>query len=234
MREKTARVENLLPFKPLDSLVLAIQAMGENLEKLPQQILAPVQYSLNQVVNKVTVSIPLRGHKDDVSSVAISANGQRIVSGGNDGTVRLWNRQGLTLAEPLRGHQGNVSSVAISQDGQTIVSGGRDGTVRLWNHQGLTLAEPLRGHQGYVYSVAISQDGQTIASGGADGTVRLWRGGWQAGCKSVATGCVTIPSSQIRKQRKQKPPAKSAVNMFGVKKKLKAGINKKKIGEINL
>jgi hypothetical protein len=54
------------------------------------------------------------------------------------------------------------------------------------------------------------------------------------GCKSVATGCVTIPSSPIRQQRKQKPLAKSAVNMFGVKKKLKAGINKKKTGEINL
>ncbi|MHC5714072.1 MAG: nSTAND1 domain-containing NTPase [Nostoc sp.] len=174
LREKAARVENLLPFQPLESLVLAIQAMGENLEKLPQQILAPVQNSLNQVKNKARVSIPFRGHKDVVSSVAISADGQTIVSGGVGGTMRLWNRQGLTLAEPLRGHKGNVNSVAINADGQTIVSGGEDGTVRLWNRQGLTLAEPLRGHQGNVSSVAISADGQTIVSGGRDRTVRLW------------------------------------------------------------
>ncbi|MHC5733242.1 MAG: WD40 repeat domain-containing protein, partial [Nostoc sp.] len=74
---------------------------------------------------------PLRGHQGYVNSVAISADGQTIVSGGGDGTVRLWNRQGLPLAEPLRGHQGYVNSVAISADGQTIVSGGGDGTVRL-------------------------------------------------------------------------------------------------------
>ncbi|MEH1930598.1 nSTAND1 domain-containing NTPase [Nostoc sp.] len=174
LREKATRVENLLPFQPLESLVLAIQAMGENLEKLPQQILAPVQNSLNQVTNKARVSIPFRGHEGVVSSVAISADGQTIVSGGEDGTVRLWNLQGQTLTEPLRGHKGWVNSVAISADGQTIVSGGRDGAVRLWNLQGLPLAQPLRGHQGNVSSVAISTDGQTIVSGGEDGTVRLW------------------------------------------------------------
>ncbi|MEH1981705.1 MAG: caspase family protein, partial [Nostoc sp.] len=174
LREKAARVENLLPFQPLESLVLAIQSMGENLDQLPQQILAPVQNSLNRAMNKARVSIPFRGHEGCVRSVAISADGQTIVSGGDDDTVRLWNLQGQTLAEPLRGHEYWVNSVAISADGQTIVSGGRDGTVRLWNLQGQTLAEPLRGHEYWVNSVAISADGQTIVSGGRDGTVRLW------------------------------------------------------------
>ncbi|AVH66666.1 nSTAND1 domain-containing NTPase [Nostoc sp. 'Peltigera membranacea cyanobiont' N6] len=174
LREKAARVENLLTVQPLESLVLAIQAMGENQEKLPQQILAPVQYSLNRVMNKARVSIPLCGHEGDVISVAISADGQTIVSGGEDGTVRLWNLQGLPLTEPFRGHEGDVWSVAVSADGQTIVSGGEDGTVRLWNLQGQTLAEPFRGHEGDVRSVAISADGQTIVSGGEDCTVQLW------------------------------------------------------------
>ena len=174
LREKAARVENLLPFQPLESLVLAIQAMGENLEKLPQQILAPVQNSLSRVTNKARVSIPFPGHEGVVMSVAISANGQTIVSGGGDGTVRLWNLQGLPLAEPISAHEGEIMSVAISADGQTIVSGGFDGTVRLWNLQGLLLAEPLVDHQGRVSSVAISTDGQTIVSGGGDGTVWLW------------------------------------------------------------
>ncbi|MFN6528432.1 caspase family protein [Nostoc sp. ChiSLP03a] len=174
LREKATRVENLLPFQPLDSLVLAIQTIGENQEKLPQHILAPVQNSLIQVMNKVIVSTPFRDHEGIVLCVAISADGQTIVSGGADGTVLLWNFQGFPLAKRLRGHQGDVWSVAINGDGQTIVSGGDDGTVRLWNFQGLPLAEPLRGHQGVVRSVTISADGQTIVSGGRDGTVRLW------------------------------------------------------------
>ncbi|MFN6538712.1 MAG: caspase family protein [Nostoc sp. EkiNYC01] len=174
LREKAARVEYLVSVQPLNALVLAIQAMGENQEKLPQHILTSVQSSLNRVMNKVRVSIPFFGHEYGVNSVAISADGQTIVSGGTDGTVRLWNFQGHPLAEPFFGHENNVNSVAISADGQAIVSGGIDSTVRLWNFQGHSPAEPFRGHEGEVKSVAISRDGQTIVSGGQDGTVRLW------------------------------------------------------------
>ncbi|MGH1396809.1 MAG: caspase family protein, partial [Trichormus sp.] len=171
LQEKASNINKILSTQPLKASVLAIQAIGENLEKMPEQILAPVQNSLQQAMKVFT---PFWGHQGRVLSVAMSQDGKTIVSGGEDGSVRLWNLQGLSLAEPFRGHQGVVWSVAISSDGQTIVSGGEDGTVRLWNLQGLPLAKPFRGHEGGVSSVAMSQDGQTIVSGGKDGTVRLW------------------------------------------------------------
>jgi WD40 repeat protein len=34
--------------------------------------------------------LTLRGHSDDVMSVSFSPNGQRIVSGSRDGTVKVW------------------------------------------------------------------------------------------------------------------------------------------------
>ncbi|HIK06011.1 MAG TPA: caspase family protein [Trichormus sp. M33_DOE_039] len=170
LQEKTANINKILSTQPLKASVLAIQAIGENLEKMPEQIFPPVQNSLQQAMAVLT---PFRGH-EGVVRFAISSDGQTIVSGGQDGTVRLWNLQGQPLVEPFLGHEGEVNSVAISSDGQTIVSGGQDGTVRLWNLQGQLLVEPFRGHEGEVWSVAISSDGQTIVSGGDDGTVRLW------------------------------------------------------------
>ena len=86
-----------------------------------------------------------------------SPNGERIVSGGADGTVRLWDTSsGVTVDKPLKGHEGDVMSVAFSPDGERIVSGGADGTVRLWDtSSGVTVDKPLKGHEGDVMSVAM-------------------------------------------------------------------------------
>ena len=67
-------------------------------------------------------------------SVAFSPDGQRIVSGSRDKTLRLWDAtSGAPIGAPLRGHDERVSSVAFSPDGQRIVSGSADKTLRLWD-----------------------------------------------------------------------------------------------------
>jgi WD40 repeat protein len=97
-----------------------------------------------------------------------------ILTGGADGTVRLWTLDGKPVAEPFKAHDGGVYSVAFSPDGTRIASGGVDGTVRLWTLEGKPAAEPFKGHDSGVWSIAFSPDGTRIASGGFDGTVRLW------------------------------------------------------------
>src|SRR6266581_3777271 len=111
-----------------------------------------------------------------VRSIALSPDGQRIVSGSDDGTIRVWNATtGETEAGPFTGHTSLVFSVAFSPDGQHIVSGSFDQTIRVWNATtGETEAGPFTVHTGPVSSVAFSPDGQRIVSGCLDGTVRMW------------------------------------------------------------
>jgi WD40 repeat protein/energy-coupling factor transporter ATP-binding protein EcfA2 len=175
LREQAARVQNLLPFQPLDGLVLAIQTMGLNLEQLTEEkILTPVQDSLNQAMTMASVPITLGGCKSSVNAVAISPDGKMIVSGSYNKTVRLWDVSGNPIGQPLRGHEDCVNSVAFSLDGKLIISGSDDNTVRLWDIDGNPIGQPLRGHEDAVNSVAISPDGKLIVSGSSDKTVRLW------------------------------------------------------------
>ncbi|MBF2009495.1 MAG: WD40 repeat domain-containing protein, partial [Chlorogloeopsis fritschii C42_A2020_084] len=117
----------------------------------------------------------LEGHEDVVRSVAFSRDGQLIVSGSVDQTVRLWDAQTRQqIGESLQGHNSPVYSVAFSPDGSRIVSGGGDNKLRVWDTQTRQQVGELTGHEAAVLSVAFSLDGQRIVSSGLDKKLRLW------------------------------------------------------------
>jgi WD40 repeat protein len=74
----------------------------------------------------------LAGHTRPVWSVAITPDGTRAISGGGDGTVRIWDLATGNEQATLTGHDTAVFSVAITPDGDRAVSGGADATVRVW------------------------------------------------------------------------------------------------------
>jgi WD40 repeat protein/energy-coupling factor transporter ATP-binding protein EcfA2 len=173
LREQSARVTDLLSTQPVDASIVAIQATGLNLE-WQNEVFSPVQASLQEVAEISRETNVFIGHEHWVSSVAFSSNGQYVVSGSADGTVRLWNLQGESIISPLYGHNDHVNSVAFSPDDQYILSGGNDAKIRLWSLQGKLMGEPFHGHKIDVSSVAFSPNGEYIVSGSRDKTVRLW------------------------------------------------------------
>jgi WD40 repeat protein len=65
-------------------------------------------------------------------SIAFSADGTTIVTGANDGVVRVWDVEKGTERVALRGHLGAIGDVSVSPDGAQAASVGADGTVRIW------------------------------------------------------------------------------------------------------
>src|SRR5438093_5301810 len=70
--------------------------------------------------------LTLEGHSGGISSVDISANGQRIVSGSRDRTGRVWNPASGTELFTLKTLGSWVNAVAFSPDDRRIVTGSED------------------------------------------------------------------------------------------------------------
>jgi len=112
--------------------------------------------------------------QNPVWAVAVTTNGV-IVSGNNDGTIQLRNKDSGKVLKTLRGHSAPVWSVAVSPDRTMIASGSADNTIKLWNLYTGKLIRSWDGHTNGVFSVAFSVDGNTIASVGKDKTLKLWQ-----------------------------------------------------------
>jgi WD40 repeat protein len=82
---------------------------------------------------RVTECRELRGHTDEVFTVAFHPGGTRLATGGRDGAVWLWDLKRDEVVARLPGHITYVWSLAFSPDGTTLVSGSGDSTVRLWD-----------------------------------------------------------------------------------------------------
>jgi energy-coupling factor transporter ATP-binding protein EcfA2 len=178
LREKAARVLDLLPTKPVEGLVLAIQATGLSLEKLRGEVHSAVSASLHRAVEiareqNIFVGNILKNYAFAITSVAFSPDGQYIVSGSEHG-ILLQDLKGNLIPNAFLGHKKWVNCVAFSPNGEYIVSGGDDETVRLWDLKGNQIGQPFRGHNANVTAVAFSPDNQCIVSGGKDEMVRVW------------------------------------------------------------
>ncbi len=112
------------------------------------------------------------GHRGGVLSLAISEDGAHLLSGGRDGTMRLWDLRAHAQEAIFRGHRGWLEAVAFTAGGDAI-SGSRDGTVRRWDlGSGDVLAE--MNHGATVFGLAVSDDGGTIFAGGTDNAISTW------------------------------------------------------------
>ena len=105
----------------------------------------------------------ITGHNGDVHSLAaMPAQPRQMWSGGNDGTIRLWN---LDNGQAIRqfNHGGPVLAIAVRSDGQRVASASENKTAKLWQVNGQQVAE-LRGDLRAKSQVARATYQQTTAT----------------------------------------------------------------------
>merc|ERR1719174_1948846 len=110
-----------------------------------------------------------------VSSVCVTPDGQHVVSGSGDKTIRITCVDDGKLVREIKGHSDKVRTVCVTPDGKHIVSGSWDKTVRITRVDNGKLVREIKGHSDRVTSVCVTPDGQHIVSGSRDKTIRITR-----------------------------------------------------------
>jgi WD40 repeat protein len=141
------------------------------LDKSPTDAEAAI--ALRQTTHAFYPYIRLRADSAVANAASYSPNGERLVTGGNDGVAVLWDASTHRRLAQMPAKHGAIEAARYSAAGDRIAIGFEDGTVLLTD---ASLAAPralLRAAKP-VGGVAFSGDGKLLAAALGDGTVHVF------------------------------------------------------------
>ena len=151
------------------SISLALENLPDNLKDPDKPYVPEVEALLRRALAE-DYSI-LKGHTNSITSVSFSNDGEFIISGSSDCSIRVWDaKTGIQRGRPLCGHTFGVTSVALSPDGNFLVSSSVDRTIRIWDINNGDCCLTCNS-DGSIYSVSFN--GKYIVAGSTDGTIRI-------------------------------------------------------------
>lgn len=124
------------------------------------------------------------------SITALAFLGDRLISSGLDGSLRLWRLDTLApVCAVPSAHGDGVTALSVSPDGRSLATGGRDQRVVLWrpspdgscpvaagelSQDGIAAGAGDGAEPAAVTALTFSPDGATVVAGSEDAAVRLW------------------------------------------------------------
>jgi WD40 repeat protein len=113
-------------------------------------------------------------HRNNISSLAISSDGQFLVSGSYDKKIKIWLLETGQEVRVLEGHTQTVRAIFISYDGKYIFSGSDDKSIRIWDLKTGKTVSILKAHSDSVSSIAATANGRKLVSASNDGILKIW------------------------------------------------------------
>ncbi|GMH77433.1 hypothetical protein TrST_g9197 [Triparma strigata] len=96
-------------------------------EQEEPKLLFSLGKGLDQEGNPLT-----NGHLAPVKDIEITPDDQKVASGSEDKTIKVWDIEKGTLLATLEGHEAEITSISIRAGGDYLASGSKDKTWKLW------------------------------------------------------------------------------------------------------
>jgi WD40 repeat protein len=117
----------------------------------------------------------LRGHRGKIKKLEVRPDGTRLVTLGEDQTVRLWDLRARRQIAVFGGRGSEkLANATFDASGVHLVTSSSDGTARVWNTEDGTAVAVFRGHDKSVLQASFDPHGRRLLTVGDDRTARLW------------------------------------------------------------
>ena len=124
------------------------------------------------IASQPLLAAELKGHQGAVQALAVSDDGQLIVSAGADATLKVWNAASGRLVRSL--HLGEGQATALSLFGHRALTGHGDGRVVVWDLDRAERLQTYRRNEAAIWSVTFLGSAERFAAASHDWKVAIW------------------------------------------------------------
>jgi WD40 repeat protein/serine/threonine protein kinase len=124
--------------------------------------------------------LALDEHQGAVRTLQYTKDGEFILSGSEDNSIKLWSTENGRIQKTFRGHDGAIRALALVDDDSVIVSASHDNRIKQWSirqYEEIRVLQSrvLEGHTDSVLSAQFSPNGEKIVTASRDRTARIWQ-----------------------------------------------------------
>ena len=140
-----------------------------------EEIFASGSYCEIKIWDMITTQClnTFKGHDCWIYALAITSDGNKLISGSGDNSIKIWNIQSEFCIKTLIGHNDAVKTLLVTPNGKNIISSSNDKTIKIWN---IETGECLKTIESYYNgsSLAITPDGKYIILNSTSGDIEIW------------------------------------------------------------
>ncbi|QHO20022.1 hypothetical protein HN51_062533 [Arachis hypogaea] len=181
MLEKMKDAERLNEANALyEDMVQRLKASG--LEQLArQQVDGIVRRSEEGAEFFLESSIPstckyrLNAHEGGCAAILFEYNSSRLITGGQDRSVKVWDTNTGTVSSNLHGCLGSVLDLTITHDNRSVIAASSSNNLYVWDLNSGRVRHTLTGHTEKVCAVDVSKvSSRHVVSAAYDRTIKVW------------------------------------------------------------
>eukprot|EP00741_Cyanophora_paradoxa_P021293 tig00021348_g20553.t1 len=112
-------------------------------------------------------------HRGPVTGICAEDLNKQLVTGGHDGTLRIWNAKTGALETKVKLGSA-VVRMALGPEGTLLAVACEDLVIRVYDMVSCRVARRFTGHTNLITDLCYSDDGRWLISSSTDSTIRTW------------------------------------------------------------